>query len=120
MISSAALAMLDRWIAVRHALGFGREVPLFCTLDGKRMSYPAADAMFKRRARKAHGEDTGPSWRLHGLRHSRAIELERKGEPVSIICTFLGQAEVEVTCVYLNGLRRMQEVAVAGDDDWSL
>ena len=112
--------MLDRWMAVRRELGFGKDVPLFCTLEGNQISYPAADAMFKRRAEKAHGKDTGLSWRLHGLRDSRAIELERKGEPVSIICTFLGQADVKVTSVYLNGLRRMQEVAAAGDDDWSL
>lgn len=118
-ISAGAVAILDRWMGVRGRLGLGRRDALFCTLAGRRVSYPAFDAMFKRRARKAH-PDSGLRWHLHALRHSRAVEMERAGTPVSIISAFLGHASLGVTTSYLNGLRRVAEIEAAGDDDWRL
>jgi site-specific recombinase XerD len=117
-VSAGAIAVVDRWLACRRDLGLQR-APLFCTLEGRRMSYPAYDAMFKRRAAKAHGPDFA-HWHLHALRASRAVELERAGTPLAVISTFLGHANVATTSTYLRGLQRTAEVAAAGDDGWSL
>jgi len=117
-VSAGCLALIDHWLGVRSELGLGKSDPLFCTLEGRRMSYPAFDAMFKRRAAKSVGPDF--RWHLHALRASRAIELERAGTLLSVISAFLGHASVAETDTYLRKLHRTAEVEAAGDDGWSL
>jgi integrase/recombinase XerD len=120
-VSSGCTAIIDRWLHVRGGLGLGlgKDDPLFVTLQGRRVSYQATDAMFKRRAGRAW-PDSAERWHLHALRHSRAIELERAGTPISIISAFLGHANISVTSIYLNGLHRSVEMEAAGNDDWVL
>jgi integrase len=117
-VSAGCVALIDRWLDVRRDLGLQRSEYLFVTLEGRRMSYTAADAMFKRRAAKAHGPDF--RWHLHALRASRAVELERAGKPLSVIASFLGHSSVAETDTYLRKLARTAEVEAAGDDGWSL
>lgn len=73
-----ALAMVERWVAVRKTLGIPRGRPLFCTLAGKGLDDSYVRHLMPRLARKAASTSestptgfatpTPPSWPARGWR----------------------------------------------------
>lgn len=98
---------LLRWLDARKRLGL-RNGPLFCTLQGGRMSDRQVRDMLKRRAAKA-----GIDKRVHphGLRHTFANELRKAGMDVAAISKLLGHSSIAITARYLDHLSNGQAVA---------
>lgn len=88
-------AGLALWLGVREATG-GQ--PVFCKLDGGPIDPSYVRHLFKRLAVKA-----GVEKRVHphGLRHTFAHELEREGQPLTVIRDALGHSSLSVTDRYL-------------------
>lgn len=98
---------LSRWMDARKRLSL-KNGPLFCTLDGGKLSDDYVRGMLRRLADKA-----GIDKRVHphGLRHTFAVELEAAGTPVTTISKLLGHSSVAVTARYLDHLTNGQAVS---------
>ena len=106
-VDAYAVAMLERWMAVRAELGLqapGR-TPVFCCVDvrtrGKAMYSSYVRDMLKHRALQA-----GIDKRVHphGLRHTMAFELLMEGEPLGVIRDQLGHSNLATTLRYCDHL----------------
>jgi site-specific recombinase XerD len=97
----AAVQSTERWLEVRAGLGLPRDVPLFCTLRGTKLSDKYVRQTMHRLARRA-----GWSKRAHphGLRHTYAVELTKKHVPLPMISSQLGHTSLTVTQIYLSGI----------------
>jgi site-specific recombinase XerD len=91
-----AMAILQRWLDKRKALGITGHKRIFCTLDGGPLSDRYARAMVKRMAKRA-----GVEKRVHphGLRHTHAFELANEGFPVHEIQQQLGSKQANAAGV---------------------
>lgn len=65
--------------------------------EWQKMDAGALSKSFKKFVRKAKLPETIT---LHGLRHSCATELLRKGVPINLVSKYLGHSSVEVTQIY--------------------
>ena len=103
-----AMAILQRWLDTRKALGITGHKRIFCTLDGGPLSDRYARAMVKRMAKRA-----GVEKRVHphGLRHTHAFELANEGCPVHEIQQQLGHSSVATTNTYISHLAPAERVA---------
>lgn len=107
-LDDGAMEVLARWIETRRGLGITRG-PLFCTLDGRRMSDRYVRNMLKRLAAKA-----GIEKRVHphGLRHSHAAELAAEHVPVNTIQQQLGHESLATTDRYLKHIAPADVIAM--------
>ncbi len=94
-----ACVALDRWLDKRKKLKLSNKSPLFCTLDGKPMSDAYVRALMKRMQVRG-GIDKRVHF--HGLRHTCAWELAKKGVPMPIIQKALGHTSLQTTDRYLS------------------
>jgi site-specific recombinase XerD len=116
-VGDGVLAVLQVWLDKRRELGLAkRGTPVFCTLQGRPVSYSATDAMLKRRAAKAGIEKRA---HLHGLRHSYAADQLRRGTDVVTIQKQLGHAHLSTTQIYLDHIAPAEVIAVGRADDWT-
>jgi site-specific recombinase XerD len=97
----AAVQATERWLEVRAGLGLPRDVPLFCTLKGTKLSDKYVRETLHRLARRAGWQKRAHP---HGLRHTFAVELTKKRVPVSMISTQLGHTSLNITQIYLTGV----------------
>jgi len=97
----AAVQATERWLEVRSKLGLPRDVPLFCTLRGTKLSDKYVRETMHRLARRAGWQKRAHP---HGLRHTFAVELTKKRVPVSMISTQLGHTSLDITQIYLSGI----------------
>jgi len=99
-MDDGGMALVQRWMDRRAGLGH-RHGPLFCTLQGTRMSDAYVRSMLRRIARSA-----GIEKRVHphGLRHSLAVDMANEGVPMPMIQRQLGHKRLSTTDVYLRGL----------------
>jgi site-specific recombinase XerD len=106
-IAGGALVHVTRWIDRRRALKI-RSHFLFCTLDGKPLQQRYVRQMVTRAADRA-----GIDKRVHphGLRHTHAVEMERRGFTVTEIQQQLGHSHLNTTAVYLSGMSPAARVA---------
>lgn len=113
-IDDGALAVLQRWIDTRRRYGF-RNGPLFCTLQGGRVSDRYVRDMLQRCRKRA-----GLEKRIHphGLRHTHAAELADEGVPVTVIRDQLGHSSVAVTDRYLKGVAPSRVIAIGRNRPW--
>lgn len=94
-----ALALVGAWAAARAALdGVTGRQPLFCTLQGGRLSSRYVRTAMRRIARKA-----GVERRVHphAFRHTLASELQAEGVSLPAIQKQLGHASLDGTAHYL-------------------
>jgi integrase/recombinase XerD len=107
-IDDGGMAIVQRWMDARAALGF-RRGPLFCTLAGTAVRDVYVRNMMKRIARRA-----GIDKRVHphGLRHSHAAGLAAEGVPVNLIQRQLGHAHLATTDVYLSHVAPADVIAM--------
>ena len=97
---------LVRWMDTRKKLGL-RNGPLFCTLQGGKLSDGYLRDLLKRLARKA-----GIEKRVHphGLRHTFAVELQQGGADMVTISKLLGHSSIAITHRYLDHLTNQQAI----------
>jgi len=88
--------LIDTWKRERRRYAKG-DSPLFCTLEGGKMSPRHVQLMVRRRARRA-----GIKARVtpHVLRHSFATELLDEGFTIREVQEALGHADVSTTMIY--------------------
>jgi integrase/recombinase XerD len=116
-IDDAALAVLSVWMDARAAAGVDGEF-LFCRLHGQpgeRMSERYVRAQMKRVAARA-----GLKHRVHphGLRHSMAVDWNRKGVPVTKISRQLGHGSIATTQIYVDHLFPADVIEVGRSMTW--
>ena len=114
-LDDGALAVVQRWIDRRHAMGI-RRGPLFCTLDGGPMSRSYVGQMMKRYADRA-----GIDKRVHphGLRHCNAAELAAEGVPINVIQVHLGHSSLSTTDIYLRHIAPADVIAMGRARTWN-
>jgi site-specific recombinase XerD len=114
-IDDGAVAVVQLWLDTRRRLGF-RNGPLFCTLDGKRVSATYVRSMMGRmKARAGIDKRVHP----HGLRHTHAAELAAEGVPVNVIQKQLGHAWLSTTAVYLDHIAPGDVIAMGRGRTWA-
>ncbi len=106
-IDPGACEVIRLWIERRRRLGFGPEVPLFCTLQGRPMKQSYMKHLLPRLAQQAR---IGKRVHAHGLRHTHAYELMMEGVEIPIIQRQLGHVSLATTSVYLNHIAPRQVI----------
>ncbi len=113
-IDPSAIAVVERWIDARRALGL-KGGPMFSTLSSGPLATSYVRALLPRLARKA-----GIDRRVHphALRHAHAVELAREGVPVPIIQRQLGHVSLGTTTRYLAGLSPEETIQAIRRREW--
>ena len=114
-IDAAALAIVEKWLEVRAALGLGAESPLFCTLSGGPIHPAYVRQLLPRLAEKA-----GLDKRVHaqGLRYTHAAELAAEGMPAEVIQAQLGHESLASTDRYLRRTSRQERISAVQRREW--
>ena len=93
---------LRPWLELRVELPVG---PLFCVINGptrgRHWATAAARAELRRTAAAA---GVRRRFAPHQLRHAHAVELAREGVPLIVIQRQLGQSNLGITSIYLQGI----------------
>jgi integrase/recombinase XerD len=110
-----ALAVLQRWLDHRSALGLNGKQTLFCTLHGKPLHASYVRTMLGRIARKANVEKRVTP---HTFRHSFACDLMQEGTPINVISQALGHSSVATTSRYLSHIRPEEVISVLTKRTW--
>jgi integrase/recombinase XerD len=101
-LSDYAWEELEPWLSVRAEHGVDGTSPVFCALMprslGGQMGAPMWRETIKRLGREARICKRVHS---HGLRHTFAVELERRNVPLSVIQAALGHEHLTTTARYL-------------------
>lgn len=115
-VDDGAMAVVQRWIERRNALGI-RRGPLFCTLAGARLKDSYVRLMVKR-----YGGQAGIDKRVHphGLRHTYAAELAAEGVPMNVIQKALGHTSLSTTDIYLRHVSPADVIAMGRARTWNL
>jgi integrase len=101
-LAPEAIPLLLRWIDRRRALGVSGKRPLFCGIAQRNLGAPLApNAVRNSLARLGERAGIEKAVRPHGLRHSLAGELARRGVNLLAISGQLGHSSVSVTDSYL-------------------
>jgi integrase/recombinase XerD len=101
VVVPGGFAEVERWLDKRGQLGLNGRHPLFCTLAGRPLAPQYVRTLLPRLAKRA-----GVEKRVHphGLRHSHAVELRRRGVPLETVSAQLGHANLSTTDRYLRGI----------------
>lgn len=97
-IDREALVRIDLWLELRGQLGITGHRPVFCTLQGQRLSGRYLRELLPRLAARA-----GIEKRVHphGLRHTHAFELTMEDTPLPTIQAQLGHTNAAITSRYI-------------------
>ncbi len=114
-ILGGGAAELELWFEARRRLGLARASTVFCTLEGRPLQASYVRALLPRLAARA-----GIAKRVHphGLRHSHATELVRRGVPLHMIQAQLGHANIAGTSRYIARIAPAELVATLARIDW--
>lgn len=101
-IDDQALAVVEKWMERRRALGIPRGRVIFCVLSEPTKGKPMYSSVV-REAMKDLGLKAGIEKRVHphGLRHAFASELSREGVSLTVIQTLLGHSDLATTARYV-------------------
>ncbi len=116
-LDTGAWAVLQLWLDRRAALGINGHAPVFCTLQGRRVTPAYVRTLLPRLARKAGIEKRVHA---HGLRHTHAFELASEGTPLHVIQAQLGHASLATTDRYVRHLHPAVLVETMKARVWSL
>lgn len=97
-VDSETIAWLRGW-SEKRPKGCGSR-RFFCTLKGGKLSGRYVEAMVKRLAAKALGEERGKKVTPHVLRHSYATALLNGGFSIREVQVLLGHSSVNTTQIY--------------------
>ena len=115
-IDAGAESIVEAWLAVRAAERLGRDVPVFCSLNG----LPLTTAYIRRRlpilARRAGIEKRVHA---HGLRHTHAAQLRSEGVDIGIISKQLGHTSIATTVRYLDHIAPVAVIAAVRERAWT-
>lgn len=113
-LDPGAMALVQRWTTARRDAGI-RTVPLFCTLQGRKLNDRYVRDLLPRLAAKA-----GIEKRVHphGLRHTHAAELVSEGVPLTVIRDQLGHTSLAVTDRYLRGIAPGEVIKTMQERRW--
>jgi len=120
-IDPPAVAVLERWLERRRALGIPRGAPVFCTISQPRPGRPMYASVVREMLKDAAAR-AGIEKRVHphGLRHTHAAELAREKVPVNLIQRQLGHKSLAVTAHYIDHLMPNEVIdAMRARDDWT-
>ena len=123
VLSEPGIAPLQLWLTTRAELGISSRAPLFCTISkggnslakdgtmepGSPLSQPYIWTMLHRLAAKA---GTEKRVHPHGLRHSHAVRLSRRGVPMPDIQAQLGHSSLSTTSGYLESVSAVDRASV--------
>src|SRR5690606_9028381 len=114
-LDEGALALLDRWLAVRASWSPLSQAPLFCNRTGGKLR-----RAYVRRLMGQPGAKAGIAKRVHahGLRHTHAAELRAEGVDVGIISKQLGHASIATTVRYLDHIAPVAVVEAMQGRSW--
>jgi site-specific recombinase XerD len=114
-IDGETVALIERWIDQRVALGLNGRQPLFCTLKGGALGRVQVSRRLKKLAAKA-----GIEKRVHphGFRHSRAVDLVRQHVPLPIIQRAYGHTSLETTQTYVSHIAPQEVVDAMKQGSW--
>jgi site-specific recombinase XerD len=114
-IDTAAMVIVERWLAARAALGVGDDAPLFCTLAGGPLQPAYVRQLLPRLAEKA-----GIDKRVHaqGLRYTHAAELAAEGLPAELIQAQLGHESLASTDRYLRRMSPDERIGALRRREW--
>lgn len=101
-IDRMALSLVERWVAIREAVGAKSSEPLFCQITTGRVG-GALDQAYVRQALKRLANRAGIEKRVHphGLRHSLASGMAREGCPLHLVQAQLGHTSLATTQRYI-------------------
>ncbi|MCP3960762.1 MAG: tyrosine-type recombinase/integrase [bacterium] len=121
-INVHAQAHLSRWMDTRERLGINGRQPVFCTFS-KVGGEPRVKALAPRYVqlmlhRLADRSPLEKRIHPHGLRHSHAVHLLRRGVALPHIQRQLGHRNLATTDEYLRGLGAGEHVAGVRDLEW--
>lgn len=114
-----AMAVLERWLDKRAAIGLGGRVPLFCTISQNAWARPLR-AAYVRSNLKRLAAKAGIEKRVHphGLRHTFAYELANEGTPLHLIQAQLGHDSLATTDRYVRHIAPVALVAAMRARSW--
>lgn len=114
-IDGEAVALVELWLARRAALGLNGIHPIFCTLAGATMS----DVQVRQHLKKLAGR-AGIEKRVHphGFRHSRAVDLVKRGTPLPVIQAAYGHTSLQTTQTYVSHIAPTEVIAAMQGGAW--
>ncbi len=115
-IDPGGMAIVERWLDARAALGLDGRSPLLCSLHGNRLTEGYVRRLLPRLARKAGIEKRVHA---HGLRHTRAAQLRAEGVDLLVISRQLGHKSIITTARYLDHLAPRAVVEAIGGRAWN-
>lgn len=110
-----AVESVAKWLERRAQFHLGDDIPVFCNLDGTRLT---AAGIRKKLARWARLAGIAKRVHPHGLRHTHAVELARENVPIPIIQNQLGHRNIATTHTYLNHLDPKEVIHAVNRREW--
>src|SRR5688572_13827290 len=114
-IDPGGMAIVERWLEARSALGLNGTSPLLCSLHRNRLTEGYVRRLLPRLARKAGVEKRVHA---HGLRHTHAAQLRAEGVDLLVISRQLGHRNIITTARYLDHLAPRAVVEAIGAREW--
>jgi len=121
-LDEGGMAMIQRWLDKRQALGLNGRQPVFCSITKGAPFGRRLHPQYVRQALNRLAERAGIEKRVHphGLRHAHAAELAAEGVPVNVVQRQLGHASLAVTSRYLDHISPVELVDTMRSREWSL
>ena len=104
-------AVVARWLDVRGCHGVTGLSPVFCTLEGNRLTEAYVRRLLPRLALKAGVEKRVHA---HGLRHTHAAQLREEGVDIGVISKQVGHRSIATTARYLDHIAPVAVVEAIG------
>jgi site-specific recombinase XerD len=93
---------LQPWLELRLQLSVG---PLFCVINGPTCGRAWSSAAVRTDLRRtAAAAGVRQRFAPHQLRHAHAVEMAREGVPLIVIQRQLGDSNLGITSIYLQGI----------------
>lgn len=110
-IGQGSMAIVERWLDRRRRRRIPAKAPLLCTLAGGALLPSYVRTLLPRLAREA---GVNKRAHFHGLRHTRAVHLIRRGVPINEVQAQLGHLRLDTTARYLRHVTA-EDLAVAAN-----
>lgn len=118
-VDAETLALVERWLVRRRALGIDHRAPLFCQVQEPCRGQPLGDSGY-REALKAAAVKAGIPKRMHphGLRHTFAFTWLQEGRPLDQLQVLLGHRQLATTAHYAQHLNPVEAIEAHRGREW--